>query len=112
MVLVRHDAASTASGNRGATEPDGLRPPIDFVYTNPFTSIVYQMNVCTGRGLGASIAIFEPGFLQVVLAYAREGALPPGTLVKFYFAGGGYLGGGEPPWGAPPVLGAPGASPP
>ena len=58
----------------------------------------------SSRGLGASIAIFEPGFLQVVLAYAREGALPPGTLVKFYFAGGGYLGGGEPLWGAPPIL--------
>src|SRR5206468_12440184 len=30
------------------------------------------------------------------------GALPAGTLVKFYFSGGGYLGGGAPLWGAPP----------
>jgi len=24
--------------------------------------------------------------------------------VKFYFSGGGYLGGGEPLWGAPPIV--------
>jgi uncharacterized protein (DUF849 family) len=62
------------------------------------------MQVCAERGIGASIAVYEPGFLQVVLAYAEQGALPAGTLVKFYFAGGGYLGGGEPLWGAPPIL--------
>ncbi len=39
-----------------------------------------------------------------MLAYTRRGALPAGTLVKFYFAGGGYLGGGDPLWGAPPIL--------
>jgi uncharacterized protein (DUF849 family) len=62
------------------------------------------MQVCADRGLGPSISIFEPGFLQVVLAYARQGALPAGTLVKFYFAGGGYLGGGDPLWGSPPII--------
>jgi uncharacterized protein (DUF849 family) len=48
--------------------------------------------------------VFEPGFLRVVLAYHAAGALPPGTLVKFYFSGGGYLGGGAPLWGAPPII--------
>ena len=104
MGLARQGAVDTGSVNLGGTGPDGLPPLIDFVYTNTFKSIVYQMDVCAGRGLGASIAIFEPGFLQVVLAYAEQGAIPPGTLVKFYFAGGGYLGGGEPLWGAPPIL--------
>src|SRR4029077_9553816 len=66
--------------------------------------IGYEMQVCTERGLGPSISIFEPGLLQVVLAYARHGGLPPGTFVKFYFAGGGYLGGGDPLWGAPPII--------
>jgi uncharacterized protein (DUF849 family) len=61
------------------------------------------MRVCAERGLGPSIAVFEPGFLRVVVAYHRAGALPAGTLVKFYFSGGGYLGGGEPLWGAPPI---------
>ena len=53
--------------------------------------------------LGPSIAIFEPGFLQVVLAYHEAGALPPGTLVKLYFAAGGYLTPGRPLWGVPPI---------
>jgi uncharacterized protein (DUF849 family) len=39
-----------------------------------------------------------------VRAYHDAGALPAGTLVKFYFSAGGYLGGGEPLWGAPPIL--------
>jgi len=104
MGLARQGAVDTGSVNLGGTGSDGLPPPIDFVYTNSFRTIRYQMNVCTQRGLGASVAIFEPGFLQVVLAYAERGALPPGTLVKFYFAGGGYLGGGDPLWGAPPIL--------
>jgi len=104
MGLARQGAVDTGSVNLGGTGPDGLPPPSSFVYTNTFESIGYQMRVCTERGLGASIACFEPGFLQVVLAYASQGALPPGTLVKFYFAGGGYLGGGDPLWGAPPIL--------
>ena len=37
-------------------------------------------------------------------AYYDAGALPAGTLVKFYFSAGGYLGGGEPLWGAPPII--------
>ena len=47
--------------------------------------------------------MFEPGFLQVVLAYHDAGALPPGTLVKLYFAAGGYLTRGRPLWGVPPI---------
>jgi len=104
MKLARQGALDTGSVNLGGTGPDGLAPPSDFVYTNSFKSIRYQMQVCADRGVGASIAIYEPGFLQVVLAYARQGALPRGTLVKFYFAGGGYLGGGDPLWGSPPIV--------
>ena len=37
-------------------------------------------------------------------AYSDAGALPAGALVKFYFSAGGYLGGGEPLWGAPPII--------
>jgi uncharacterized protein (DUF849 family) len=103
MGLARQGAVDTGSVNLGGTGSDGLPPPSEFVYANPFRSIAYQMSVCSQRGLGASVACFEPGFLQVVLAYSRRGALPPGTLVKFYFAGGGYLGGGDPLWGAPPI---------
>jgi len=104
MGLVRAGAVDTGSVNLGGTGPDGLPPASEFVYMNPFAKIRYEMNVCATRGLGPSISIFEPGFLQVVLAYARRDALPPGALVKFYFAGGGYLGGGDPLWGSPPIV--------
>jgi len=104
MGLVRQGACDTGSVNLGGTGPDGLPPASEFVYTNSFAKIGYEMQVCATRGLGPSISIFEPGFLQVVLAYARQGALPAGTLVKFYFAGGGYLGGGDPRWGSPPII--------
>ena len=102
--LVRQGAVDTGSVNLGGTGRDGLPPASEFVYTNTFATIVYEMDVCAKRGIGPSVSIFEPGFLQVVLAYARAGALPPGTLVKFYFAGGGYLGGGDPLWGSPPII--------
>jgi 3-keto-5-aminohexanoate cleavage enzyme len=104
MGLVRQGVVDTGSVNLGGTGPDGLPPASEFVYTNTFATIVYEMQVCAARGLGPSVSIFEPGFLQVVLAYARQGALPAGTLVKFYFSGGGYLGGGDPLWGAPPII--------
>jgi uncharacterized protein (DUF849 family) len=104
MGLVRQGAVDTGSVNLGGTGRDGLPPASEFVYTNSFAKIGYEMQVCTARGLGPSVAIFEPGFLQVVLAYSRAGSLPAGTFVKFYFAGGGYLGGGDPLWGAPPII--------
>jgi len=40
--------------------------------------------VCRARRLGPSVAVFEPGFLRVVVSAWRAGVLPPGTLVKLY----------------------------
>ncbi len=104
MGLVRAGFVDTGSVNLGGTGPDALPPNSSYVYTNTFADIRYKMETCRARGLGPSIAIFEPGFLRVVRAYYDAGALPAGTLVKFYFSAGGYLGGGEPLWGAPPIV--------
>jgi uncharacterized protein (DUF849 family) len=104
MGLVRAGFVDTGSVNLGGTGADGLPPNSSYVYTNTFADIAYKMDVCRDRGLGPSIAIFEPGFLRVVRAYSDAGALPAGALVKFYFSAGGYLGGGEPLWGAPPII--------
>jgi uncharacterized protein (DUF849 family) len=76
---------------------------MDYVYTNTFNDTRYGVDVCERHRLGPSVAIFEPGFLQVVLAYHEAGALPAGTLVKLYFAGGGYVTGGRALWGVPPI---------
>src|SRR5207253_8619210 len=102
--VIRAGFVDTGSVNLGGTGADGLPAEPGYVYTNTFSDVAHKMRVCRERGLGPSIAVFEPGFLRVVLAYHAAGALPPGTLVKFYFSGGGYLGGGEPLWGAPPII--------
>ncbi|MEN8160027.1 MAG: 3-keto-5-aminohexanoate cleavage protein [Myxococcota bacterium] len=100
---IRCGALDTGSVNLGATAADGWPIPMDFVYTNSPNDIRFMAEVCRDHGLGPSVAVFEPGFLRVVLAAERAGALPPGTLVKLYFSAGGYLGGGEPIFGAPPI---------
>jgi 3-keto-5-aminohexanoate cleavage enzyme len=41
-------------------------------------------------------AIFEPGYLQVVMAYHRAGQLPQGAFVKLYFSEGRLLFGHRP----------------
>ncbi len=103
MGLTRAAFVDTGSVNLGGTGADGLPAGAGYVYKNDFADIAYKMGVCRDRALGPSIAVFEPGFLRVVLAYHAAGALPPGTLVKFYFSEGGYLGGGAPLWGLPPI---------
>ena len=100
---IRCGALDTGSVNLGAAMPDGWPLPMDFVYTNSPNDIRYMAEVCRKERLGPSVAVFEPGFLRVVLAAEKRGALPPGTLVKLYFSAGGYLGSGEPSFGAPPI---------
>jgi 3-keto-5-aminohexanoate cleavage enzyme len=101
--LIRASFVDPGSVNLGGTGSDGLPPPIEYVYANPFADIRYAFDLSVQHGLGPSVAVFEPGFLQVVLAYHEAGALPPGTLVKLYFAAGGYLTRGRPLWGIPPI---------
>jgi uncharacterized protein (DUF849 family) len=100
---IRCGALDTGSVNLGAALPDGWPLPMDYVYTNSPNDIRAMAQVCLEQRLGPSVAVFEPGFLRVVLAAERAGALPPGTLVKLYFSAGGYLGSGEPIFGAPPI---------
>jgi uncharacterized protein (DUF849 family) len=82
---------------------DGLPAPIDFVYAHTASDVRHAVETCRRHGLGPSVAVFEPGFLRHVLAYWRAGRLPPGTLVKLYFAERGYFAGGEALFGPPPI---------
>jgi 3-keto-5-aminohexanoate cleavage enzyme len=100
---IRMGALDTGSVNIGGSLPDGWPIPMDYVYANSPNDIRYMAEVCRAHGLGPSVAVFEPGFLRVVLAAEKKDALPPGTFVKLYFSAGGYLGGGEPSFGAPPI---------
>ena len=101
--LIRQTFVDPGSVNLGGTGADGLPPTFEYVYTNTFVDIRYGFDLCAQHGLGASVAVFEPGFLQVVLAYHEAGALPSGTLVKLYFAAGGYVTRGRALWGVPPI---------
>ena len=56
------------------------------------------MEACRRHSIGLSISIFEPGFLKFILAYHRAGKLPPGAMVKLYFATDDL------PFGLPPTV--------
>jgi uncharacterized protein (DUF849 family) len=75
------------SDNLCATGPDGLPGEQRFLYVNSYELIDQSVQALAGAGLGPSVAIYEPGFLRLVLAYHRAGRLPKGTMIKLYFCG-------------------------
>jgi 3-keto-5-aminohexanoate cleavage enzyme len=101
--VIRQGLLDPGSVNLGSVPPDASAPGFDYVYANPLSHVHHEVEACRRLRLGPSIAIFEPGFLRVILAYHRAGRLPAGALVKFYFSRGGYLQAGEPSFGAPPI---------
>ena len=77
---------------------DGLFAPTDMLYRNDMHDSHYYVEACRRLNIGLSISIFEPGFLKFVLAYYRAGKLPPGGILKFYFASDDL------PFGMPPSV--------
>jgi uncharacterized protein (DUF849 family) len=100
---IRCAVLDPGSVNLGSSGADGWPTPMDFVYVNSPTDVRHMAGICRDHRLGPSIAIFEPGWLRVILAMHRKGALPAGALVKLYFAAGGYLADGEPSFSTPPI---------
>ncbi|MGE0388317.1 MAG: 3-keto-5-aminohexanoate cleavage protein [Gammaproteobacteria bacterium] len=104
--LTRISYIDTGSTNVGHADDEGL-PAGASVYENTYDDCRYMMDACARLGLGPSIAVFEPGFLRVVLAYHRAGRLPAGAMIKFYFGGDHNLfTGARTPitFGLPPTL--------
>lgn len=101
--VIRQGLLDPGSVNLGSIPADGSPPAFDYLYGNPLSHVHHEVQGCERLALGPSIAIFEPGFLRVILAYHRAGRLPAGALVKLYFSAGGYFGGGEPAFSAPPI---------
>ncbi len=101
--LIDMGVIDPGSVNLAGSSPDG--PPTGtYVYVNSPADIGYMMNLCHDTGIGPSFAIYEPGFLRMVLVYESTGRLAPRSLTKFYFSGGGYFGGGMPTFSAPPIV--------
>lgn len=73
-----------------AAEQDEQGLPVGgMAYVNTYDECRQAFRLFARWRLGPSLAIYEPGFLRVVTAYARAGQLPAGSMIKFYF-GGGY----------------------
>ena len=101
--LIKMAVIDPGSVNLAASAPDGSPPDTPRAYVNTPADIRYMMDVCQREQLGPSFAIYEPGFLRMVLVYHQSGQLAPGSLTKFYFSGGGYFSRGTPVFSAPPI---------
>jgi len=51
-----------------------------------------NIDTCNELGCGASISVFEPGWMKNVVAMARAGTLPRGSKLNIYFADYGFAG--------------------
>jgi 3-keto-5-aminohexanoate cleavage enzyme len=85
QVPLRLAVVDPGSTNLGSPGADGL--PEGSVYANSYADIREAFATCEAHGWGPQLAIYEPGFLQCVLAYHRAGRLPAGAMVKLYFGG-------------------------
>jgi len=86
------------STNIGRTGADGLPPDSDSVYSTNFRDARWMIERCRELEVGISVSIFEPGFLRFILAYHHAGRLPPGVMIKLYFAADPLL------FGLPPTV--------
>ncbi len=96
--LLRVGVVDPGSLNFGTLDADGRPAAVDVLYQNTYRDARYMFDTCETHRLGPSIAIFEPGFLRVALAYHAAGRMPAGAIIKLYFSGG------SPGFGLPPTL--------
>ena len=102
--LIDMGVIDPGSVNLSSSGADGSPPTGAYVYANSPADIGYMMDVCRAKNVGPSFAIYEPGFLRMVLIYQQAGQLAPHSLTKFYFSGGAYFGRGTPTFSAPPIV--------
>ncbi len=98
--LSRLGIVDPGSVNLGGVDAAGV-PSGGIVYGNSYDTIARAFRICEEHRLGPSMAIYEPGFLQTVVAWWRAGRLPAGSMIKLYFSSDtGYMGA---PFGLPPT---------
>lgn len=80
-------------------------PKGGIAYANSYEYCNRQIEWFNAHGIAPSLAIFEPGFLNLVLCYHAAGVLPRGSMIKFYFAGEYSVASGRRtvPHGLPPT---------
>ncbi len=92
-VALQFGAFDPGSTNLGALNDDGT--PDGIAYVNDYEMIWHLAAQMRALRLGASIAIYEPGFLRTTLTLHQLGLLPQGSFVKFYFGGEHVRGKGQ-----------------
>jgi uncharacterized protein (DUF849 family) len=85
--LIKMTVLDPGSVNMANSGENGLPGSFRAVYAVPFEEIEYLLGIMEKYRLGPSIAIYDPSYLQTVLAYHKAGRLPAGAMVKLYFAG-------------------------
>jgi 3-keto-5-aminohexanoate cleavage enzyme len=72
----------------GAYDKEGVAGPDSGFFWYGFwpDDVRYIQQVCKDLGTGASISVFEPGWMKNVVAMARAGTLPRGSKLNIYFA--------------------------
>jgi 3-keto-5-aminohexanoate cleavage enzyme len=92
-------------------DDDGLPAPGLGPYVNTVEDIHVGFAQCRELGLGTSVSIYEPTWLNHTLAFARAGRLSDGSMVKLYFGGpnGYFARGAGVSFGLPPTVNGLGA---
>ncbi len=98
--LLRLAPVDPGTMNYGGLGPAGEPPVGDRVYQTTFADAAYGFAACVRHGIGCTMSLFEPGFLQLALAHRRAGSLPRASIVKFEFTTGRRLLFGLPPGAA------------
>ena len=72
----------------GAYDKDGVAGPDSGFWWYGFwpDDVKYILQNCKDLGTGASISVFEPGWMKNVVAMAKAGTLPHGSKINIYFA--------------------------
>ncbi len=75
-------------------DEEGVPGPDDAFYWYGFwpDDIRIAKGVCTEFGTGASISVFEPGWMKTAVAMARAGTLPRGSKLNIYFGPDSFAG--------------------
>ena len=85
--LIRMSVLDPGSINTANSGENGLPGSRRHVYSVPFEEIEYLLELMGRHRLGPSIAIYDASYLRATVAYHKAGRMPPGAMVKFYFAG-------------------------
>ena len=86
--LMKMEPIDPGTMNWGLRDADGTPKPSATIYQNKLDDVAYSFAFCRDNGLISTLSVFEPGFLQLVLAHRKADSLPESTIVKLEFSGG------------------------